>query len=144
MSQSFTTTAKKNMKNANPKDGRSPSELITNMIEELADWRGALLAQLRKLILDAAPDLTEEWKWGTAVWVHKGNVLSAGAFKDHVKLNFFKGASLDDPSRLFNAGFEAKATRAIDFHQGAKIDLEALNGLVRAAVALNTSGGKRK
>ena len=132
------------MKNANPKDGRSPSELITNQIEELADWRGTILAQLRKLILDAAPDLTEEWKWGTAVWVHNGNVVSAGAFKDHVKLNFFKGASLDDPSGLFNAGLEAKATRAIDFHQGAKINLEALKGLVRAAVAMNASGGKKK
>jgi hypothetical protein len=132
------------MKNANPKDGVSPSELITNQIEELADWRGALLAQLRKLILDAAPDLTEEWKWGAAVWVHKGNVVSAGAFKDHVKLNFFKGAALDDPSGLFNAGFEAKATRAIDFHQGDKINSEALKGLIRAAVALNASAGKKK
>jgi hypothetical protein len=132
------------MKNAKPKDGGSPSELITNQIEELADWRGTLLSQLRKLILDAAPDLTEEWKWGTAVWVHKGNVVAAGAFKDHVKLNFFRGASLNDPSGLFNAGFEAKATRAIDFHQGDKINPEALKGLVRAAVALNASGEKKK
>ncbi len=132
------------MKNANPKDGKSPSELITNQIEELADWRGKLLAQLRKLILDAAPELTEEWKWGTAVWVYKGNVAAAGAFKDHVKLNFFRGASLDDPSGLFNAGFEAKATRAIDFHQGDKINPEALKGLVRAAVAMNASGEKKK
>ena len=132
------------MKKAHPKDGISPSELITNQIEELADWRGTLLAQLRKLILDAAPDLTEEWKWGAAVWVHQGNVVAAGAFKDHVKLNFFKGASLDDPSGLFNAGFEAKATRAIDFHQGDNINPEALKGLVRAAVALNASGGKKK
>jgi hypothetical protein len=88
------------MKSANPKDGKSPSELITNQIEELADWRGALLSQLRELILDSAPELTEEWKWGTAVWIYNGNVLSAGAFKDHVKLNFFKGASLDDPNGL--------------------------------------------
>jgi hypothetical protein len=88
------------MKSANPKDGKSPSELITNQIEELADWRHALLAQLRELILDSAPELTEEWKWGAAVWVHNGNVLSGGAFKDHVKLNFFKGASLDDPNGL--------------------------------------------
>ena len=132
------------MKNANPKDGRSPSDLISDQIEELADWRGTLLAQLRKLILDAAPDLTEEWKWGTAVWVHKGNVVAAGAFKDHVKLNFFKGASLDDPDGLFNAGFEAKATRAIDFHQGDKINPEALKALIRAAVGLNASGVKKK
>jgi len=132
------------MKYANPKDERSPSELITDQIEALADWRGKLLAQLRKLILDAAPDLIEEWKWGTAVWVCKGNVAAAGAFKDHVKLNFFRGASLDDTGGLFNAGFEAKATRAIDFHQGDKINPEALKGLVHAAVALNASGEKKK
>ena len=132
------------MKNTTPKDEKSPSALISQQVEALGDWRGKLLAQLRKLILDAAPDVTEEWKWGTAVWVHKGNVVAAGAFKDHVKLNFFKGASLDDPSGLFNAGLEAKATRAIDFHQGDKINPEALKRLVRAAVALNASGGKKK
>jgi hypothetical protein len=132
------------MKNRTPKGDRPPAELITQQIEKLGDWRGKLLAQLRKLILDAAPELTEEWKWGTAVWVHKGNVVAAGAFKDHVKLNFFKGASLEDPSGLFNAGFEAKATRAIDFHEGDKISVAALKELVRAAVALNASGGKKK
>jgi hypothetical protein len=132
------------MKKSASKDGRSPSELITNQIEELADWRGKLLAQLRQLILDAAPDLTEEWKWGTAVWVHTGNIVAAGAFKDHVKINFFEGASLDDPSKLFNAGFEAKATRAIDFHEGDRINAAALKELVRAAVALNASGSKKK
>ena len=132
------------MNNANPKDGRSPSELISDQIEALADWRGKLLAQLRKLILDAAPELTEEWKWRTAVWVCKGNVVAAGAFKDNVKLNFFRGASLDDPSGLFNAGFEAKATRAIDFPQGDKINPEALKRLVRAAVSMNASGDKKK
>lgn len=132
------------MKNRTPKDDRLPSEFITRQIEELGDWRGKLLAQLRKLILDAAPEVTEEWKWGTAVWVHKGNVVAAGAFKDHVKLNFFKGASLDDPSGLFNAGFEAKATRAIDFHEGDKINVAALKEIVRTAVALNISGGKKK
>ena len=110
------------MRNRTPKDDRPPSELITQQIEELGDWRGKVLVQLRKLILDAAPEVTEEWKWGTAVWVHKGNVVAAGAFKDHVKLNFFKGATLEDSSGLFNAGFEAKATRAIDFHEGDKIN----------------------
>jgi hypothetical protein len=132
------------MKKSASKDGRSPSELITNQIEELADWRGKLLAQLRQLILDAAPDLTEEWKWGTVVWVHTGNILAAGAFKDHVKINFFEGAALDDPSKLFNAGFEAKATRAIDFHEGDRINAAALKELVRAAVALNASGSEKK
>jgi len=113
------------------------SQLITNMIAELGDWRGKLIARLRKLIVDAAPDVTEEWKWGTAVWTSNGMVCAAGAFKDHVKLNFFKGASLKDPKRLFNAGLDAKATRAIDFTENDKIDESALKALIRAAVAYN-------
>ena len=116
----------------------TPSQLITNQIAELADWRGKMLARLRKLILKAAPDITEEWKWDTAVWSHKGLVCSAGVFKDHVKLNFFKGASLKDPKGLFNAGLDAKATRAIDFSEGDDIDASALKDLIRAAVAYNT------
>ena len=132
------------MKKATSTDGPTPSQLITNQIAELADWRGKMLARLRKLILEADPDITEEWKWGTAVWSHKGNVVAIGAFKDHVKLNFFKGASLKDPKGLFNAGLEAKATRAIDLHEGDKINEAALKDLFRAAVALNMSGGKKK
>jgi len=132
------------MKKATSADGPPPSQLITNQIAELVDWRGKLLARLRKLILEAAPDITEEWKWGTAVWSHKGLVCSAGAFKDHVKLNFFKGASLKDPKGLFNAGLDAKATRAIDFSKGDDIDASALKELIRAAVAHNMSGGKKK
>ncbi len=132
------------MAKTDSKDDLTPSQLITNQIAELADWRGKLLARLRKLILEADPDITEEWKWDTAVWSHKGNVVAAGAFKDHVKLNFFKGASLKDPKGLFNAGLEAKATRAIDFSEGDDIDESALKDLVRAAVAHNTSGGKKK
>ena len=89
-----------------------------------------MLARLRKLILDAAPDLTEEWKWETPVFAHKGNVVAAGVFKDHVKLNFFKGALLDDPHRLFNAGLDAKATRAIDIHEGDEIHEVALQELM--------------
>ncbi len=122
----------------------TPSQRITQQIAELADWRGKMLARLRKLILEAAPDITEEWKWDTAVWTHNGLVCSAGAFKDHVKLNFFKGAVLKDPKGLFNAGLEAKATRAIDFSEGDKIDEPALKDLIRAAVAHNMSGGKKK
>ena len=122
----------------------TPSQLITNQIAELADWRGNILARLRELILDAAPDITEEWKWGTAVWSQKGLVCSAGAFKDHMKLNFFKGASLEDPRGLFNAGLDAKATRAIDFNEGDDMDESALKDLIRAAVAYNLSGGKKK
>ena len=132
------------MKKADSDDGLTPSQLITNQIAELADWRGNLLARLRKLILAAAPGITQEWKWGTAVWSHKGNVVAIGAFKDHLKINFFKGASLQDPKGLFNAGLEAKATRAIDLHEGDKINEAALKDLIRAAVALNTVSGKKK
>ena len=120
------------------------SEQITHRISELSDWRGKLLARLRKLILAADPDIVEEWKWDTPVWSHQGNVVAFGAFQDHVKINFFKGASLPDPHGLFNAGLEAKATRAIDLHEGDKIDEPALKELIRAAVQLNKSGGKKK
>src|SRR3990172_3537785 len=106
------------MKKADSDDGLTPSQLITNQIAEHADWRGNMLARLRKLILEAAPDITEEWKWGGAVWSQKGLVCSAGAFKGHVKLHFFKGATLEDPQGLFNAGLDAKAMRAIDFREG--------------------------
>jgi hypothetical protein len=125
-------------------DSSTPSQHITNYIAGLADWRGPLLARLRASILDAAPEIIEEWKWDTPVFAHKGNVVAAGAFKDHVKLNFFKGASLNDPHGLFNAGLEAKATRAIDLHEGDAIDGPAIQDLVRAAVALNSAGGKKK
>jgi len=132
------------MKKADSKDSLTPSQLITRQIAELADWRGDRLARLRKLILEAAPDIAEEWKWDTAVWSQKGLVCSAGVFKDHVKLNFFKGASLKDPAGLFNSGLDAKATRAIDFSEGDDIEASALKELVRAAVAHNVSGGKKK
>jgi len=132
------------MTTTDSQDGLTPSQLITNQIAELADWRGNMLARLRKLILEAAPDITEEWKWGTAVWSQKGLVCSAGAFKDHMKLNFFKGASLEDPQGLFNAGLDAKATRAIDFSEGDDMVESALKDLIRAAAAYNLSGGKKK
>ncbi len=132
------------MKKAESKVDTTPSQRITNHITELADWRSKMLAQLRKLILEADLNMTEEWKWETPVFSHKGNVVAIGAFKDHLKINFFKGASLDDPHSLFNAGLEAKASRAIDLREGDDIDTAALKELVRAAVALNTSGGKKK
>jgi len=113
------------------------SKLIDKQIADLADWRGKVFARLRKLINAADPDIIEDWKWNTAVWNHDGMVCAAGGFKDHVKVNFLKGAFLDDPKGLFNAGLEAKATRAIDFHEGDKIDEPALKNLVRAAVAYN-------
>ena len=132
------------MKNTDSKDDPTPSQLITQQIADLADWRGKRLAQLRQLTHEADPDITEEWKWGTGVWSHNGSVVSIGAFKDHVKVNFFKGASLNDPKGLFNAGLEAKATRAIDLHEGDKINSTALKKLIRAAVDYNVSGGKKK
>ena len=132
------------MKKTDTKDTLTPSQHIDKVIKDLPDWRGKLLSRLRKLIHEASPELTEDWKWDTPVFACKGNVVAAGVFKDHVKLNFFKGASLTDPKGLFNAGLDAKATRAIDFSEGAAIDESALQDLVRAAVAFNISGGKKK
>jgi hypothetical protein len=132
------------MNNSDPQEGLTPSQRITRQIEELPDWRGERLAQLRNLIREAAPGITEEWKWDTAVWTQNGLVCGAGAFKDHVKLNFFKGAALEDPRGLFNAGLDAKTTRAIDLSEGDQIDESALRDLIRAAVAQNTSTGKKK
>ena len=126
------------------KDNLTPSQHIDSHIRELGDWRGQLLARLRKLILEVAPELTEEWKWDTPVWAYKGNVVAGGVFKDHVKLNFFKGASLEDPNGLFNAGLDAKASRGIDFHEGENIDEARLKDLIRAAVAQNSAGSKKK
>ena len=120
------------------------SQLITNQIADLPDWRGKMLARLRKLINAAHPDLVEEWKWGTAVWTHNGLVVALGAFKDHVKVNFFKGASLEDPKGLFNAGLDSKAMRSIDLHDGDKINEAGLKGLIRSAIKLNAAGGKKK
>jgi len=123
-------------------DTTTPSERITRHIAELADWRGILLARLRQLILETDSAMVEEWKWETPVWSHTGNMVAAGAFKDHVKLNFFKGASLPDPHGLFNAGLDAKATRAIDIHKGDTLNEPALQELIRAAVAQNTTKQK--
>ncbi len=120
-----------------------PSLLITMYIDELGDWRTATLTRLREIILKASPDLTEAWKWGTPVWEANGLVCVAGAFKGHVKLTFSKGASLKDPKRLFNASLEGRTWRAIDFHQGDKIDAAGVKGLVRDAVALNAITKRR-
>jgi hypothetical protein len=118
------------------------SERITNHVNELADWRGKLLGRLRKLILEAAPGIVEEWKWNTPVWSLKKNIVAVGAFQDHVKVNFFQGASLHDPRGLFNAGLEAKTTRAIDIHKSDVINESALKELIRAAVELKSAGRK--
>jgi hypothetical protein len=125
----------------------SPSQLIDARIAELGDWRGEMLARLRALIKQADPDVVEEWKWvkptsgGTAVWSHDGGICTGEVYKDKVKLTFFKGASLEDPSGLFNSSLEGKVRRAIDFDESDKIDEKAVKTLIRAAVALNTSGG---
>jgi len=118
----------------------NPSKLIDQQIAELADWRGKTLVKLRKIIHDGDPEMTEEWKWNTAVFSHNGLVLAVAAFKGNVKMNFFQGASLLDPHKLFNAGLEAKKTRAIDFHESDKINEPALKELILAAVDHNRSG----
>ena len=132
------------MKKTDSKTSLSASQQIDNYLNGLTDWRGKMVTRLRKLIREAAPELTEEWKWDTPVWSNKGNVVAAGVFKDHVKLNFFKGASLKDSKGLFNAGLDAKATRAIDFNEADVLDEVALKDLIREAVDYNTSGNKKK
>jgi hypothetical protein len=120
----------------------SASELIDARIRELGDWRGEMLSRLRALIREADPDVVEEWKWrGTPVWSHDGMICTGETYKSVVKMTFAKGASLEDPAGLFNSSLEGNVRRAIDFREGEEIDEEALKGLVRAAVALNTSRG---
>jgi len=132
------------MKKPTTGSSSKPSQLISKHIAELGDWRGAIITRLRKIILEADPGISEEWKWGTPVWEHNGLVCAAGAFKDHVKINFFKGASLQDPKRLFNAGLDAKAMRSIDFHEGDKIDAAGLKALVRSAIIQNAPAKKER
>jgi hypothetical protein len=132
------------MNTAESNDSITPSQRITDYLAGLADWRGPLLARLRALILEAAPGMIEEWKWETPVFAAKGNVVAVAAFKEHVKLNFFRGAALTDPHGLFNAGLDAKTSRAIDIHEGDAIDAPVIQDLVRAAAALNTADGKKK
>jgi hypothetical protein len=118
----------------------SPSELIDERIKDLADWRGEKLAQVRKIIKQADPKVVEEWKWrGVPVWEHDGIICTGESYKNYIKLTFMKGAALDDPKGLFNSSLEGNARRAIDIHDGDKIDANALKTLVKAAVALNTS-----
>jgi hypothetical protein len=121
----------------------NPSERITSQIDSLPDWRGPLLTRLRRLISAAGPELVEEWKWSTPVWSGRRNVVALGAFQDHVKINFFQGAALADPKGLFNAGLEAQAPRAIDLHDGDRLDDAAFEALIRAAVALDQGNTKR-
>jgi hypothetical protein len=119
--------------------------LIDARIEELGDWRGRLLGRLRSLVKEADPEVVEEWKWrGVPVWSHEGIVCTGETYKNVVKMTFAKGAALSDPSRLFNSSLEGNTRRAIDFHEGGKIDEKALKALVRAAVTLNASTPRRR
>jgi hypothetical protein len=122
------------------KGGESPSQLIDARIKELGDWRGQTLARVRKLIKETDPDVVEEWKWrGVPVWYHDGMICTGETYKNAVKLTFAKGASLDDPSNLFNSSLDGNTRRAIDIHEGDTINEKALTALIRAAIALNTS-----
>ena len=124
--------------------GKAASKLISARIAELGDWRGDTLARLRALIREADPDVVEEWKWmGTPIWSHDGGICTGESYKSIVKLTFFKGASLKDPAKLFNSSLDGNVRRAIDIHEGEEIDANAFQALIRAAVALNTSGGKK-
>ena len=137
MKKATTTTKTSGSKE---KGGDSPSRLIDARIKELSDWRGETLARIRILIKQADPDVVEEWKWrGVPVWEHDGIICTGETYKAVVKMTFAKGASLEDPSGLFNSSLEGNTRRAIDFHEGDKIDEKALKALIRAAVALNTS-----
>ena len=131
------------MKKSRSKRAEPPSELIDARIEDLGDWRGEMLSRLRALIKEADPEVAEEWKWrGTPVWSHNGLICTGETYKNVVKMTFAKGASLKDPSDLFNSSLEGNVRRAIDFHEGDKLDEKALKRLIRAAVALNKSSAR--
>ena len=133
------------MNKSGSRTSKSPSQLIDARIKELGDWRGKTLEEVRRLIKEADPEIVEEWKWrkpsnpGTPVWSHSGGICTGETYKNVVKLTFFRGAALKDPSGLFNSSLEGKVRRAIDIHEGEKIDEKALKTLVRAAVTLNKS-----
>ena len=141
-----TTTLKK--RGSGPKEvkaGDSPTRLIDARIKELGDWRGETLARVRMLIKQAVPEVVEEWKWrGVPVWSHAGIICTGESYKNVVKMTFAKGAALKDPARLFNSSLEGNARRAIDIHEGDKIDEKAFKALIRAAVALNTTARAQK
>ena len=132
------------VKKSSSQNSMSPSQLIDARINELGDWRGKMLSQLRSLVKQADPEVVEEWKWrGVPVWSHDGMICTGETYKNVVKLTFAKGAALRDPSGLFNSSLEGNTRRAIDFHEGEKVDEKALKALVRAAVDLNQSKARR-
>ena len=133
------------MKKYDSGENLSPSELIDKRIADLADWRGETLSRMRELIKEADPDVVEEWKWmGTPVWSHDGIICTGESYNSIVKATFAKGASLKDPAKLFNSSLDGNVRRAIDIHQGDKIDAAAFKALIRAAVAFNASAVKAK
>jgi hypothetical protein len=132
------------MKQSGSQEGKSPSQLIDGRIEELGDWRGKMLGRLRALVKEADPEVVEEWKWrGVPTWYHDGIICTGETYKSVVKMTFAKGASLKDPSGLFNSSLEGNTRRAIDFHEGEKINEKALKALVLGAVTLNQSKTRR-
>jgi hypothetical protein len=140
MKKATTTMKPRKSGSEDGKGGDSPSRLIDARITELGDWRGETLARVRSLIKQADPEVIEEWKWrGVPVWSHAGIICTGETYRNVVKMTFAKGASLKDPSGLFNASLEGNTRRAIDIHEGDRIDEEALQALIRAAVALNTA-----
>jgi len=133
------------MKSAPKASGKTPSELIDQRIADLGDWRGDTLSRMRGLIHEADPDVVEEWKWmGTPTWYHDGGICTGESYKTHVKLTFFKGAALKDPGKLFNSGLEGNVRRAIDIHEGEKIDATAFKALIREAIALNAASAEKR
>ena len=130
------------MKKSGAKPGESPSKLIDARIRELGAWRGKTLRRLRALIKEADPEVVEEWKWNVPVWSHDGIICTGESYKNAVKMTFPKGASLADPAGLFNSSLDGNVRRAIDFHEGDKLDEKALKALIRAAVALNKSSAR--
>jgi len=139
-----------NVKGSDSTERLSASELIDERIAELEDWRGDTLSRMRKLIREADPEVVEEWKWvkatnpGTPVWSHNGIICTGESYKATVKLTFARGASLEDPARLFNSSLQGNTRRAIDIHEGEQVNARAFKALIRAAVALNASGAKTK
>src|SRR6186997_717140 len=127
------------MQKSEPQEGKSPSQLIDAKIKELGDWRGKMLGRLRALVKEADPEVVEEWKWNIPVWSHDGLICTGETYKSVVKMTFAKGAALKDPSGLFNSSLEGNTRRAIDIHEGDKVDEAAFKTLIRAAVALNRS-----
>jgi hypothetical protein len=131
------------MKKSDSTESQPASVLIDKKIAELGDWRGETLSRMRKLIKEADPDVVEEWKWmGTPVWSHDGIICTGESYKGKVKLTFAKGASLKDPTKLFNSSLDGNVRRAIDIHEQEEVDSDAFKELIRAAIALNTSGAK--